>query len=827
MKKVMKKNSGIFTLLAAFILTFALGLCGLTNAGQSAYAQTTTCFDGVSVTLDENIRVNVNVTAPEGYTQAKILFSLGVGTEIVTADVTDGSAVLTTGLVTPQYMNEKLVAELTLSGEGKEDISEVNENFTLKAYLSSLLAESAAGLKQTETENALMRTLSVDLLNYGAEAQKYVAAKSGTPAGALANSDLTADQSALATDFETVAPQESDFSLGSGSTDVIDYKGAGLVFDYNVALYVNFVCDDLTGLTVKVTNDGNETIIDEFTKIDDYYSFVYDRISVVQFDNVLNIQAYKGETPVGRSLDYSVKSFVYSKKDSASVGALSRATYVYGYSAAAFKNADMTYPTQGEASDAVYKNNVEYPFMAVDANGNASRDATKGWYTPTEGSNTGLPVLAEENGTKYLQFNKTAQIELFFNKSATGKNYHIFDNAGPSVWGSEDAKSLFYKEYTYEFEVKSDGPFMLGLCDFGTDSGTFADGSKLYGITFLFDGTSVKMSRCGSGKTEAEATLKESVTDGLKKKISFAIVRESTSNGRMRLFVDGEKAIFEANEYYGMSEQISSNGVTEKGTIVNGTLLLPDARLYGQRFTVAPQTVGDGYSTVGIYSYAKRYVAFDYPEYTVTLVDGLTFTDGTTTKTITAYTDISSILDKSLYTGFYNTEDYSVFSGVVYGDVTLAGYNSEDGDIIPYLQQFSTSNSDGIKNDIRQSDVIVGGRRAKRYVYDKAFTKNYKIRFCNTLADGSKFLANTTYVSTFRIKNFSSVKLVFDLYEITSGHTLTDFATKVELAPGETGTYTIEWSFGASNNMLPFIVFNDQSDLSGFDFAMALNVVKK
>ncbi|HBK02007.1 MAG TPA: hypothetical protein DDY77_03120 [Clostridiales bacterium] len=105
--------------------------------------------------------------------------------------------------------------------------------------------------------------------------------------------------------------------------------------------------------------------------------------------------------------------------------------------------------------------------------------------------------------------------------------------------------------------------------------------------------------------------------------------------------------------------------------------------------------------------------------------------------------------------------------------------------------------------------------------------RKLKDTFSNTLADESKFLANTTYISTFKIKNYSTKKLVFDLYEITSGHTLTNFTAKVELAAGEVGTYTIEWSFAKENNMLPFIVFNDQSDLSGFDFAMALNVVKK
>jgi hypothetical protein len=71
--------------------------------------------------------------------------------------------------------------------------------------------------------------------------------------------------------------------------------------------------------------------------------------------------------------------------------------------------------------------------------------------------------------------------------------------------------------------------------------------------------------------------------------------------------------------------------------------------------------------------------------------------------------------------------------------------------------------------------------------------------------------------------------LSFTLYEITSGHTLTNFKVHVDLAPGECGTSTLEWSFATANNMLPFIVFdNDHTgDNKGFDFGIALNVVEK
>ena len=493
-------------------------------------------------------------------------------------------------------------------------------------------------------------------------------------------------------------------------------------------------------------------------------------------------------------------------------------------------SADMLYPTEGEREvNILYKGNTAYSFMAVDAAGNTDRAAVKGWFTPTVGTNLGLPTLMNPGANQYLQFNKTAQIELFFNRSSDGNTYHIFDNK--TNWGVAAAEELFNKEYTYEFEVSANGAFVLSVCDFRTNMGMFTNNTDLYGIDFLFDGNTIKMSRCSSGKVEAIATI-EGVDfgDGTTRKISFAIVRQDLDNGQIRVFVDEEKAMFEATADYG-STTVSTNP-TPGGTVVNGTMSFPDAYKYGQRFTVAPQALGDGYSTVNIYSYKKLFVK-NYTEAeqcTVTLDGGLKFADGTTSKVVDKYYDVFANVDLTGYQGLYNVNTGSIFYGLITADVTLGGYVKDANDVIPTLQQLANKNETGLAGQVTKlTNYIVAGRVGTRVTYDGEFTKDYKIRFCNTLANGQKFTGGVTYVSTFTIKNYSDKQLSFTLYEITSGHTLTNFKAHVDLAPGESGTYTIEWSFASANNMLPFIVFdNDHTgDNAGFDFGIALNVVEK
>lgn len=831
MKFVASKKFFVGTLFMTLVLSLTFGLFGLANARKTAYAEESN-FNGVSVSLDENIKVNVKVNAPEGYTQAKIDFALADGVETVVADVVDGNAVLTSGLVTPQYMNETLNMTLTLSGEGQTDIVEEKADFSLKAYLGTLMSSSAKELKQTETANSLMKTLVVDLLNYGSEAQKYVADKSGAEVGTLANAGLTAEQLALATDYATVAPQASDLKLENGDASAIEYRKAGLIFDNSVALYVNFARATVDNLTIKVNNDGVVTEIDEFTPVNGGYTFVYEDISVTQFNNVLEIQAYEGETAIGGLLTYSVKSFVYNMQDDQAIGDLSKATYAYGYSASAYKNADLLYPTQGiREENVLYKGTTAYSFMAVSADGNTGRTAEKGWFTPatTTAGNHGLPtVMNAGTEEQYLQFNKTSQIELFFNKGSEGNTYHIFDN--DTNWGPAEAKELFYKEYTYEFEVSANGAFMLGVCDFKTNTGVFADATDLYGIQFLFEGNTVKMSRCQSGKVEAVATVDGvNFGDGETRKISFAIVRKELHDGQIKVFVDEQKVMFEATADYG-STTVSTNP-TPGGTVVNGTLNFPDVNKYGQRFTVAPQALGDGYATVNIYSYKKLFVLnYDNEkQYTITLDDGLKFKDGTTTKVVDQYYDVLSNLDTTGFANIFSVTDSKDFVGLVAKDITLTGYTKDANDVMLTLQQLSHTNANGKAGDVIKKDIVFGGKVGRRFTYTGEFTKDYKIRFCNTLANGEKFKANVTYVSTFTIKNYSDKQLAFTLYEITSGHTLTNFKTHVDLAPGECQTYTIEWSFSASNNMLPFIVFDTDhtGDNAGFDFAIALNVVEK
>ncbi len=72
---------------------------------------------------------------------------------------------------------------------------------------------------------------------------------------------------------------------------------------------------------------------------DGTYTITTAAIYADRFDDVYTVTAYKGDV-ADAMLTYSVKSYVYSKQDGTDmIAALAKATYNYGISAKAYKDA--------------------------------------------------------------------------------------------------------------------------------------------------------------------------------------------------------------------------------------------------------------------------------------------------------------------------------------------------------------------------------------------------------------------------------------------------------------------------------------------------------
>jgi hypothetical protein len=189
-----------------------------------------------------------------------------------------------------------------------------------------------------KTSNATLKTLLVDLLNYGAAAQTYTWYKDKT----LCNAALTAEQQAYGT---TTVPAVSSV-LNTKYVEIENAKATwtagGLVLENGVTVRMRFAAESVDGLTVKVEAAGKTWIIDEFEaaeKAGQYYVH-FTGLDARQMREQMKVTVYEGETAVSNTLLYSIESYAAAKQNdsNAKMVALLVAMMRYGDSAAAYQN---------------------------------------------------------------------------------------------------------------------------------------------------------------------------------------------------------------------------------------------------------------------------------------------------------------------------------------------------------------------------------------------------------------------------------------------------------------------------------------------------------
>ncbi len=289
-----------------------------------ASAATTPAFKGVSVSLNENIVLKFEV---ENYTTGYTL-TFNYKDKEYKGEVNDGVAEF--AYVTPQYLGETVTATI-YNGETKV----IETKKSVKEYLYELIHAKKTAYETMPCEQfAAMKTLAVDMLNYGAAAQtKYLEKDSYT----LVNADLTTEEAALATTF--AAPDSTAQATLSGTKAGYEWVSAGIRFDYNVSLY--FVIKPLTENAVLKLKINDNEVIDKFTKDENgNYKFRYENVNVVDFGNKYTVKVLnEKDEEIGQTLSYSVNTYVLNMHANADMGALTQAVYNYGVSAAKYNAA--------------------------------------------------------------------------------------------------------------------------------------------------------------------------------------------------------------------------------------------------------------------------------------------------------------------------------------------------------------------------------------------------------------------------------------------------------------------------------------------------------
>ena len=188
-----------------------------------------------------------------------------------------------------------------------------------------------------KSDDAKLRTLLVDLLNYGSAAQKYAWYKDKT----LANAKLTEEQKSWGTQGNPELSSKLNTKAVEVENALVTWKSASLVLETAVTLRYRFAAESIDGLSVKIEAAGQEWTVTQFQAVADkpgQYTFDFSGLSARQMREVVSVTVYQGDTAVSNTLQYSIETYAFNKQNDAKIGDLVLAMMRYSDSAAAYLN---------------------------------------------------------------------------------------------------------------------------------------------------------------------------------------------------------------------------------------------------------------------------------------------------------------------------------------------------------------------------------------------------------------------------------------------------------------------------------------------------------
>ena len=297
--------------------------------------------DGASLILSSDITVRYVAKKERldniGYTDVKAKVVLGNKSTIITPEIitVDGIECYSFKYynVFAKQMNDKMYV-------------------TVDVLVYSVATYAYNKISNDKTQKTL-RTLLVDMLNYGAAAQIYSSYNTEN----LVNSNLTTAQKAYGT--QTLRELENHMSLPSlGESDGEDtavetwdvkWSLGSLVLENNIVLRLYFSLNSNDTIIVKITDEYgnlNKTINNSEIKLKEisgqyYYYFDFDDMRASELSEPFCFTAYNQyDQAVSGTLIYSVESYAYSKQNGSNVNLanLVKTMMMYGDAVVAYVN---------------------------------------------------------------------------------------------------------------------------------------------------------------------------------------------------------------------------------------------------------------------------------------------------------------------------------------------------------------------------------------------------------------------------------------------------------------------------------------------------------
>jgi len=237
--------------------------------------------------------------------------------------------------IAPHMMTDTITYTLKATHDGTEYAAET-DYYSIATYCYNML-----GKYPTDAAYASLRTLLVDLLNYGTAAQTYM----NYNISDLANAQLTEQQIACGTSSAPSLTTVKNMAHATIASPSVTWTSGGLRLEDAIIIRLKFQAESTDGLSVKFVreSDSSTWTISSFESNGDGTYYVYfPGLNVAQLRDVVDATVYKNGVAVSDTFRYSIESYAYAKTTDGSADAALQELLLtmmkYGDSAYSFAN---------------------------------------------------------------------------------------------------------------------------------------------------------------------------------------------------------------------------------------------------------------------------------------------------------------------------------------------------------------------------------------------------------------------------------------------------------------------------------------------------------
>ena len=288
----------------------------------------------VSLSLESSITMNFKVlkSSLSSFDEFYMTFECGGKEEKVTDyKETDNYYVFSYKGINPQLMNNNVTAVLHAKNKSEEYTSP-EKIMSVREYAYKVLD------RYSGDEHSKLRTLLVDLLNYGAAAQIYACYQTDN----LVNSDLTDVQKNWASKDTKEFKNIRNYNYKTISNPTAKWKTCSLVLKNSIMVKVKFSAKDVENKTVEIVIKNTKFTYtkDNFVSNGDgtYYVYCNELFANELSDNLL-FTIYENGVPCSNTMLFSVESYARLVRDNYKDKPLDKMTtamMLYGNSAKAY-----------------------------------------------------------------------------------------------------------------------------------------------------------------------------------------------------------------------------------------------------------------------------------------------------------------------------------------------------------------------------------------------------------------------------------------------------------------------------------------------------------